>query len=63
MWTPTARRKYSRDELRDETDLTDAEWAVIEPLLPEPHARRRPRRWPTREILNAIFYVLRGGIG
>ena len=62
MWTPTTRRQYSRDGLRYETDLTDAEWALIEPLLPEPRARGRPRRWPTREILNAIFYVLRGGI-
>jgi transposase len=62
MWTPTTRRQYSRDGLRYETDLTDAEWALIEPLLPEPYARGRPRRWPAREILNGIFYVLRGGI-
>src|SRR5918994_1834718 len=62
MWTPTTRRQYSRDGLRYETDLTDAEWALIAPLVPEPHARGRPRRWSTREILNAIFYVLRGGI-
>ena len=62
MWTPATRRKYSREGLRYETDLTDAEWALIKPLLPEPRARGRPRRWSTREILNAIFYVLRGGI-
>ncbi len=62
MWTPTTRRQHSRAGLRYETDLTDAEWALIEPLLPEPHARGRPRRWPAREILNAIFCVLRGGI-
>jgi hypothetical protein len=31
MWTPATRRQYSRDGLRYETDLTDAEWAVIEP--------------------------------
>jgi putative transposase len=37
MWTPTTRRQYSRDGLRYETDLTDAEWALIKPLLPEPH--------------------------
>jgi hypothetical protein len=36
MWTPITRRHSSRDDLRYETDLTDAEWAVIEPLLPEP---------------------------
>ena len=36
MWTPATRRQHSRDGLRYETDLTDAEWAVIEPLMPEP---------------------------
>src|ERR671916_415890 len=62
MWTPATRRQHSRDGLRYETDLTDAEWALIEPLMPEPRQRGRPRAWPLREIVNAIFYVLRGGI-
>ena len=62
MWTPTARRQHSRHGLRYETDPTDAEWVRIEPFMPKPHARGRPRAWPLREILNAIFYVLRGGI-
>jgi transposase len=62
MWTPVTRRQHSRTGLRYETDLTDAEWAVIEPLLPPPPKRGRPRFWPMREIMNAIFYVLRGGI-
>ena len=62
MWTPTTRRQHSREGLRYETDLTDAEWALIEPLMPEPLARGRPRAWPLREIMNAIFYVLRGGV-
>ena len=62
MWTPTTRRHYSREGLRYETDLTDAEWAVIEPLLPEPLGQGRPLVWSRREIMNAIFYVLRGGI-
>ena len=62
MWTPTTRRQHSRDGLRYETDLTDAEWAVVEPLMPEPCRCGRPRAWPLREIVNAIFYVLRGGI-
>ena len=39
--------------------MTDAEWAVLEPLLP-PCGQGRPRRWPLREVVNAIFYVLRG---
>jgi putative transposase len=42
------------------TDLTDAEWAVLEPLF-APYATGRPRVRPTREILDAIFYVLRAG--
>ncbi len=42
--------------------MTDAEWALIEPLMPEPRPRGRPRAWSLREIVNAIFYVLRGGI-
>ena len=40
MWTPTTRRQHSREGLRYETDLTDAEWALIEPLMPKPCARR-----------------------
>ena len=62
MWTPANRRQYSRIRLRYETDLTDAEWALIEPLLPQPAAHGRPRSWSQREIMNAVFYVLRGGI-
>ena len=62
MWTPATRRHHSRASLRYETDLTDAEWAVIAPFMPEPAACGRPATWTTREILNAIFYVLRGGI-
>lgn len=62
MWTPTTRLHHSREGPRYETDLTDAEWALIEPFMPKPRTRGRPRRWPLREIMNAIFYVLRGGI-
>ena len=39
MWTPTTRAQHNHASLRDQTDLTDAEWAVIEPhltLLPDP---------------------------
>jgi putative transposase len=44
-----------------QTDLSDSEWARIEPHLPAPKAVGRPRLHPPREILNAIFYVLRSG--
>lgn len=44
------------------TDLTDKEWAIIKPLIPPARPGGRPRSSDTREVLNAIFYVLRGGI-
>jgi putative transposase len=43
------------------TDLSDSEWARIEPHLPIPTASGRPRVHPLREILNAIFYIVRSG--
>lgn len=61
MWTPTTRRQHNRDHLRYGSDLTDAEWEIIAPFLPPPGRTGRPRRWPMREIMNAIFYVLRAG--
>jgi transposase len=43
------------------TNLTDAEWDLLRPLL-EPTARRgRPRRHPLRVVVNAILYALRTG--
>lgn len=44
-----------------DTDLTDQEWALLEPLLPPPTGKGRPRRWPRRIIVNAILYLLRTG--
>jgi putative transposase len=43
------------------TDLSDKEWALIQPYVPETKRRGRPEKYPKREILNAIFYILRGG--
>jgi putative transposase len=48
------RRPYS-------TDLSDDEWKILEPLVPNAKPGGRPRAHETRELLNAIFYVLRGG--
>ena len=62
MWTPATRRQHSREGLRYETDLTDAEWDLIAPMMPAARRTGRPRKWPLREIVNAIFYVMRGGI-
>jgi putative transposase len=43
------------------TDLSDAEWGCIEPYVPPPNRRGRPKIHTTREILDAIFYVLKSG--
>jgi transposase len=43
------------------TDLSDAEWSYIEPHLPTPKGHGRPRTHSLREILNAVFYVLKSG--
>ena len=45
------------------SDLTDAQWSQIQPLLPQRDPRKggRPRQWPLREILNAIFYIEKTG--
>jgi putative transposase len=43
------------------SDLTDAEWTHLEPLLPVPKRPGRPRHWGRREIMDGIFYLLRTG--
>jgi putative transposase len=43
------------------TDLTDAEWARIAPLLPPAKAGGRPREVDLREVVNAALYRHRGG--
>lgn len=48
------------------TDLTDEQWNLLEPLIPAaastPKKGGRPRELEMREVVNAIFYLLRGGI-
>ena len=47
------------------TDLTDAQWAILEPFFPKvdrPDKRNgRPREYPYRQILNGIFFINRAG--
>jgi len=43
------------------SDLSDAEWALLAPLLPPRAPCGRPRKWPERLIADAVFYVLRSG--
>jgi putative transposase len=44
-----------------DTDLTDAQWEILRPLLPPPPGGGRPRTTDLREVLNATLYVLRSG--
>ena len=44
------------------TDLSDAQWKLIEPLLPEAEPGGRPRSVDLRAVLDGIFYVVRGGV-
>jgi transposase len=61
MWTPETRARHNRDHLRYGSDLSDKEWQVIAPFMPPPAETGRRRVWPMREMLNAIFYILRVG--
>ena len=62
MWTDTTRAHHARAGLALPSDLTDAEWAVLEPFFPPPSFVGRPRKWPLRRIVEAILYLLRGGL-
>jgi putative transposase len=50
----TSRKAYS-------TDLTDAQWQIVEPLVPAAKAGGRPANYERREILNALLYVTKNG--
>jgi|GEM_PF-2946329 len=63
MRTDTTRAIRARNELALPTDFTDAEWAVLEPLLAPALPVGRPRKWPMRRIVEAILYLLRGVLG
>src|SRR5215510_5733195 len=51
----------ARQRLTYPTDLTDEEWQILAPLLPPEKSGGRPRKYPRREVLNGIQYILRGG--
>lgn len=52
---PPARRRY-------DTDLTDAQWELLAPLIPEAQAGGRPRKATSRELVDSILYFLRAGM-
>jgi transposase len=62
MWTDITRAQHARKGLRLPSDLTDAEWAIFEPLMPIASTTGRPMKWTCRELLDAMLYLLRGGL-
>ena len=61
MWTADNRPRYNRDKLRYPSDLTDAEWAHIEPLIPTGKPGGGKRRVAIREVINGVMYILSTG--
>ena len=61
MWTDKNRAKYNRDHLRYPSDVTDEEWAHLEPLIPEAKRGGRKREVDMRDVFNGVMYVLSTG--
>ncbi len=56
-WTDVTGQEHSRISDRYPSDLTDAEWALLEPLLPPAKSGGRPRTTDLRDVANAILYI------
>jgi transposase len=61
MWTQAHRATYRQSGLALPSDLTDAQWQYLEPLIPAAKWGGRPRKTDMRAAMNAIFYLLRTG--
>jgi transposase len=61
MWTEITRPKYERKGAGYSSDLSDAEWAMIEPRLPQRNRLGRPPKTETRNVVNALLYMVRTG--
>ena len=61
MWTVENRARYDRSKLRYPTDLTDAEWALVAPLIPPAKRGGNKRTVEVREVVNSLMYVLGSG--
>jgi transposase len=61
MWTAENRGRYARKGLRYPSDTTDSEWAIIAGMIPPAKRGGRKREVDTREVVNALLYVLETG--
>jgi transposase len=60
-WTEITRPQYRRAGLRYASDLTDAEWAMIAPFMPERRRFGRRRSTKLRAVVEAMFYIASTG--
>ena len=60
-WTDLTREQHKQDTTRYPSDLTDAEWAIVGPLLPGPNRLGRPRTVDLRRVWDAIQYLAAAG--
>ena len=58
-WTDITRRQYEPPKGRYASDLSDAEWALLEPMLPAARRLGRPRTADLREVVNALLFIAR----
>ena len=61
MWTQAHREIYRQTGVGLPSDLTDVQWARLEPLIPSAKPGGRPRQTNMRAAMNAILYLLRTG--
>jgi hypothetical protein len=61
MWTAKNRGRYDRSKLRYPSDLSDDEWALVEPLIPPARRGGNKRHVDVREVMNGIMYILSTG--
>ena len=61
MWTAVNRARYDRSKLRYPSDLTDAEWELVSPLIPKAKRGGDKRTVNLREVVNGMLYVLSTG--
>ena len=60
-WTDITRPDYEREGVLYASDCTDAEWALIEPFMPQRKNTGRPRTTQLRDVWNAIQYMATTG--
>ena len=61
MWTMENRARYDRSKLRYPSDLTDAEWVVLAPLIPPAKRGGNKRHVDERALVDGLLYILSTG--